>query len=152
MQVKLPKLLNKAPSARKILEASIADIENGQWLCGSWSEACAIKPQGCAMGLVAINARVKETVTFRLLGRNNLIRANIEPMADGKWPKSARKAAAALAATVKAPVKKAREYADEDGTLTDSGIENIVIEYNDGGIKSRAALNWFNRALASLDA
>jgi hypothetical protein len=157
MGIKLPKMLKKAPSARVILERSIKDIQNGQWVCGTWSSACEIKPKGCAMGLVAINAAHPETVKFK--SYDGFVKADIRPMSGGRWPTGAKKAAAALAATIRSPVKARTNYllnctekSQQAVGFEDMMVEGIVIDYNDGGIGPKAALNWFKRALASLDA
>lgn len=151
---------NRTP--RQILTASIKDIEHGLWVCNSYAETNyepkAKKPLGCAIGLVAINAGVASVIT----NRDGSVSASV-PTNMASYTKQAKKVVALLAKTAKlskyqrTELREDVKYALLEGGNADELYASAVIGYNDeggaddGNLKPRQALAWFNRALKALD-
>lgn len=145
----------RAVSTRHILQDCIKDIEDGLWVCGELCEANdaegATKPMGCALGLVGINAGYA-TIKNTPYG----VSADVDyPKKD--WSKSAIRAVTLLADTAHVTKDQRLEVAEEvAGENTDYAVpveQGIVWRFNDSGsMTPRRALDWFKRALKTLDA
>lgn len=168
----LSKKLKRTPSARKILQDSIADIDAGLWVCGDLMRPCPIngtqKPMGCALGLVGINSRqydVKTKMSW-ITDPSSFIRKKAEVAYASirypslRSPKSVLKAVELLAETTKLSDATMEDILTSYDTSKARDRlmlqEEVITTYNDTGASYQRlapsdAKAWFQRALAKLD-
>lgn len=165
--------VGKSRNAIQIIDASIADIEAGLWVCGELvgEETPGKKPMGCALGLIGINSGAASiTVEKDALSGETVCMAYMDYPAEAetskdKWTAAAKKAVAALADTTRLRAARRKELAaDSVGweKLYDPALifqTNAITAYNDGGpqdaiqssnLSKKAALAWFQRAREAL--
>jgi hypothetical protein len=164
-------------TAKVVLEESILDIRAGHWLCGELMQEAEAngnkKPDGCAVGLAVINAKLARVVIAKSDDYDSGLYAYCPTIQNpshyfkgGEFPKARLKAleksmlALALAIPVDArPVTteyRGDEYEDHhisDDEIKDYSIEqleSLIIEYNDSSIDEGRAMDWFKAAYDSI--
>lgn len=159
-------------TAKFVLSESILDIKAGHWICGELMLAAEAngnkKPDGCAVGLAVINARLEPILIVEEpdVESGKVAICHISDPSDyfgpGKKHPQARldalkKSLIALALAIPTN-KRPQEYDENKGDyvpVTDEQIramgveelESMIIEYNDSSIDVSEAETWFKKAL-----
>jgi hypothetical protein len=161
-------MARKLSTPAEVFEECLLDIRDGLWICDALSknnESCTHveKPMGCGIGLIGINTG---DCTWELMRNESFDFIVVETWNEDEmyaWSDLAQKCGVILAkAALIINPKRFSVYEDENGLRGEdreevlayydkhvivADAQEIIINYNDGGIRKDDADAWFSKAL-----